>query len=1367
MSSKSWLIDTKNSMLIVDEAAFPVNLGTTVREDSPEGSFRIIPFAGNNVLPTALGYRAFFSDSSILDIPPVPSDYCQHILYFQTPTFITIAIALCEEGIYVCNVSNTGTHVWEQVVATGYDPVSQVRHLATFAVVANKLCIYIQGMPRYYVVADIATIDNLVAQAPVIAGSDVDKVYNSPTYSYAVASVLPTFINMAGQIGLFRADNRLGFWDSDNAVAWSSATQLFDFTPSTETFAGITTFADVQGQISKVLGHGDGFVVYASRSITLVSPVIGSPERFAGQGILSETGVSYDTQIAVAQPDTIHYALTSAGLVRISSGTPEFVHTEVSDYVVENSQVVALNMLDGRYLFMTTTDDLKPAKVEVEVVQVVDHDNDGFFMLPTEEYTPGEAKAPVIHWNYDSSDTTVWNDARYRTNTGGPWHPSNWYISSEKIRMAIGLGTVIYALRITNIMNDFYPAPNPLAPNVLTFTAKLNVSLAVGEAFEILFFQDGEVHTETISTPGAHSFIITSPTYTRSNPGDLPVEEPPVTDPAFFHYDVLRVNLLSYVDGTSVITLDELYVDKPGASEAASPTDTLTYIVQGKSSLVQDGLANFSTTDESLAIFVQRNEIPLVPCFSGGDFKSTWMDSVNRVVNSEERLVNFLPGVGVFVDSLYPRFQTPYTLTSLGPLYTDPYGTTRVRIIDQAGDDILTTYANACDRLTYQLNQTATNVLASVPEVPDNFAFASTATPVTPYPSEADVPDIILDKDNSDDRVHVEDVAVPGTATVAITECAIILKAMVQDVDFISYLTGNIRLRKMYSVLFDSPFLDGSVTKNIAIAIAGPTGIFDLPGAGNWSKEAAEFRAHTTAVETWDGIWDGNSYRTITENPECRAVAGGGALDATPYLGRIADESLAIMNAPSNYGYDGGVGRFTLCPVTPFSDPPAIVANMRAKEGLSYVTYDMTSFTWPETAGDWTLDSHGVIGDRTIADFSAVSNATIAINSAIGPTGLLSRVGEFQYYYNSEAKVYATYKKGTETFTFEVRDLYLVVYNSQNPVDYLPYTPGSGMPEALAAVAALIPPQPILKELPDHTTLNVPLDPFSIGASISVRAKDWEASYTQHLEYEFVGGATEKDLFAIEVSGYGYFPGIGQNFRKTHNRNSSTTCPYPTDPAVTLPDDMADNVRGAFGPVYPDYSGFSVSPPATWPFPDPVPFPDTYALFRIGSWAPFYPTYKAAVFWDTQLNKWGRFNNEHKLVTTMMPVNREDAGIVPTVDLGLRGNSLREDGRLTVWSGDNKSGAIRYGRIGNYRLGWTTVTKVVIRFASPAVCNVLIEPSLDGASVDSVLTVGITVNGLNQVEIPFTARVKWFNILIEGDFNLVGIQYESEARGRR
>ena len=624
MSSKSWLIDTKNSMLIVDEAAFPVNLGTTVKEDAPEGSFRIIPFAGNNVLPTALGYRAFFSDSSILDIPPVPSNYCQHILYFQTPTFITIAIALCEEGIYVCNVSNTGTHVWEQVVATGYNPASQVRHLATYAVVANKLCIHIQGMPRYYVVADIATIDNLVARAPVIAGADVDKVYNSATYSYAVASVLPTFINMAGQMGLFRADNRLGFWDSDNAVAWSSATQLFDFTPSTETFAGITTFADVQGQIVKVMGHGDGFVIYASRSITLVSPVIGSPERFAGQGILSETGVSYDTQIAVAQPDTIHYALTSAGLVRIASGTPEFVHTEVSDYVVENSQVVALNMLDGRYLFMTTTDDLKPAKVEVDVVQVVDHENDGYFMLPTEEYSPGDPPTPVAHWDFDGNDPIAWNNPTYRDNTSGAWADFRWIDDGDRLELrSLSLGWTVYEFLTSNIMGaPRYPVPSPAAPNLLQWTANLYISMGAGESAELTYYIDGVRTVRTFTqSDGVVNLVLTSPVFTKTSVGAQPV---PNNSTEFGVNRLLNIDNIVYVDNTSIIALDNIHLDIPGASDASQPTETLEYMIQGKSSLVQNGLANFSVSSVSDATFVKKNEVPLVPCYSGGDFKSSW-----------------------------------------------------------------------------------------------------------------------------------------------------------------------------------------------------------------------------------------------------------------------------------------------------------------------------------------------------------------------------------------------------------------------------------------------------------------------------------------------------------------------------------------------------------------------------------------------------------------------------------------------------------------------------------------------------------------------------------------------------------------------
>ena len=72
MSSKSGIINTSNSMLIVDERAFPVNLGRTTKEDAPEGSFRVLAYNGENVLPTALGYRSYFSDTQLFDIPPVP-----------------------------------------------------------------------------------------------------------------------------------------------------------------------------------------------------------------------------------------------------------------------------------------------------------------------------------------------------------------------------------------------------------------------------------------------------------------------------------------------------------------------------------------------------------------------------------------------------------------------------------------------------------------------------------------------------------------------------------------------------------------------------------------------------------------------------------------------------------------------------------------------------------------------------------------------------------------------------------------------------------------------------------------------------------------------------------------------------------------------------------------------------------------------------------------------------------------------------------------------------------------------------------------------------------------------------------------------
>ena len=51
---------------------------------------------------------------------------------------------------------------------------------------------------------------------------------------------------------------------------------------------------------------------------------------------MSEVGVAFDNQIAAAQPDQIHYCITQAGLCAITAGSPEYIATEVMDYITDS-----------------------------------------------------------------------------------------------------------------------------------------------------------------------------------------------------------------------------------------------------------------------------------------------------------------------------------------------------------------------------------------------------------------------------------------------------------------------------------------------------------------------------------------------------------------------------------------------------------------------------------------------------------------------------------------------------------------------------------------------------------------------------------------------------------------------------------------------------------------------------------------------------------------------------------------------------------------------------------------------------------------------------------------------------------------------
>lgn len=351
MSSNSFLVDLTKSLIIVNPDEFPKNLEKPTREDYPVQPFPIQPYEARNVVPTALGYRSFFNEAKQFQLTALP-DLTQHAVAYQTQELETMLIALTEDGIYVCNPTVGVNADWELAVDTSAGAVVNQRRLWTYTVIANRMFLYQQGSSVFWAVVTQDRYQEAVAGPSLITGATRTPLWNK--WSTGILSYTPAFLNMTGQVGLFRAGNRLGFWDSDSAVAWSSAVAIEDFTPSAQTFAGVTKFAKVQGRINMVQASGDGFIIYATKSIVMASYLPNSPERWSGESIMSEVGVAFDTQIAVAQPDQIHFCITQAGLLQISNGQPEYIAPEITDYLAANSTILTLHLIEGRYLFIST-----------------------------------------------------------------------------------------------------------------------------------------------------------------------------------------------------------------------------------------------------------------------------------------------------------------------------------------------------------------------------------------------------------------------------------------------------------------------------------------------------------------------------------------------------------------------------------------------------------------------------------------------------------------------------------------------------------------------------------------------------------------------------------------------------------------------------------------------------------------------------------------------------------------------------------------------------------------------------------------------------------------------------------------------------
>ena len=322
------IIDITRSFIPVDPNSFPETLHATDKEDSPEHRIPVVPYMGHNFLPTAAGYKSFFGTNSHIDIEALEATAKpDHVFLFQTATYANIAVALCDTGIWIADTTTAGA-AWEQIaplIAPGADTFFEW----TFCTIKNRLYCFRSNNDTYYRISTDVEAEN----------------------GLEITEFIPQFITATSQLGMFRLGARLAFWDGENAIAWSSPDELYNFAPSVITGANVTTFNSITGRIASIRPHGRHAVCYSSKGVILLQVEPSETFFVKAVPILENTGTAYAKQSVEGVPNTTHFCYTGTGIYKIESGKPELIVPEVFDYFKPyTSQPVYLKLLQGRYL---------------------------------------------------------------------------------------------------------------------------------------------------------------------------------------------------------------------------------------------------------------------------------------------------------------------------------------------------------------------------------------------------------------------------------------------------------------------------------------------------------------------------------------------------------------------------------------------------------------------------------------------------------------------------------------------------------------------------------------------------------------------------------------------------------------------------------------------------------------------------------------------------------------------------------------------------------------------------------------------------------------------------------------------------------
>ena len=207
------------------------------------------------------------------------------------------------------------------------------------------------------------------------------------------------------------------------------------------------------------------------------------------------------------------------------------------------------------------------------------------------------------------------------------------------------------------------------------------------------------------------------------------------------------------------------------------------------------------------------------------------------------------------------------------------------------------------------------------------------------------------------------------------------------------------------------------------------------------------------------------------------------------------------------------------------------------------------------------------------------------------------------------------------------------------------------------------------------------------------------------------------------------------------------------------------------GAISSDVVGSPEIDPGYWadyPWPSlTIELPAGTFFLEDGSAAPIYPTFYGAYVYDLHLKKWGKMDGEYKRLMDYMAINTYMPNQQSFDRFGLFGGILDAAGKVHIFDDKPSDSWIKYGKIGYYRQGMTSMEEVRVHHKDGATGKIEIESSVEGKLLTPGYEVSSSFTASSMWQHNGSYAAKWHNIVISGRFDLTYLEFRGIPTGRR